>query len=99
MSWPARVYSYAELLQTIAREAELQPVLMRIPFGLWYALAGLAEMLPRPSLTRNQVELMQVDTVASDRPGFRELGISPRSLEEELRSMLIGSVGGGSEPG
>ena len=25
--------------------------------------------------------LMQVDTTASDRPGFRDLGISPRSLE------------------
>ncbi len=89
-----RVYSYAELLQTIAREAGLRPVLMRIPFGLWYALAGLAEILPRPPLTRNQVELMQVDTVASDRrPGFRDLGISLRSLEEELRAMLTQGAG------
>ncbi len=70
-----------------------------MPLGLWYALAGFAEMLPRPPLTRNQVDLMQVDTAASDRPGFRELGISPRALEEELRAMLIGSVGGGNEPG
>ena len=31
---------------------------------------------------------MQVDTTASDRPGFRELGMSPRSLEEELQAML-----------
>ena len=83
-----RVYSYRELLQSIAREARLRPVLMRVPFTAWYALASLAEMLPRPSLTRNQVELMQVDTTASDRPGFRELGMSPRSLEEELQAML-----------
>jgi len=83
-----RVYSYAELLRTIAREAGLRPLLMRMPFALWYALAGLAEILPHPPLTRSQVELMQVDTVASDRPGFRELGISPRSLEEELEAML-----------
>lgn len=54
-----RVYSYAELLRTIAREAGLRPVLMRMPFTLWYALAGLAEILPHPPLTRNQVELMQ----------------------------------------
>jgi uncharacterized protein YbjT (DUF2867 family) len=83
-----RIYSYAELLRTIAREAGLRPVLMRMPFAFWYALAGLAEILPHPPLTRNQVELMQVDTVASDRPGFRELGISARSLEEELEAML-----------
>jgi hypothetical protein len=66
----------------------LRPVLMRMPFALWYMLAGLAEILPHPPLTRNQVELMQVDTTASDRPGFRELGISPRSLEDELEAML-----------
>ncbi len=88
-----RVYSYAELLQTIAREAGLRPMLTRVPFGFWYALAGLAEIVPRPPLTRNQIDLMQVDTVASDRPGLRELGISPRSLEEELRTMLAQSAG------
>ena len=84
-----RVYSYEELLRTIARTAGLRPVLMRTPFALWDAVAGLAEILPHPPLTRNQVELMQIDTTASDNlPGLRELGISPRSLEEELKAML-----------
>ena len=84
-----RVYSYEELLRTIARIAGLRPVLMRMPFAFWDALAGVAEMLPRPPLTRNQVELMQIDTTASESlPGFRALGISPRSLEDELEAIL-----------
>jgi uncharacterized protein YbjT (DUF2867 family) len=83
-----RVYTYTELLQTIAREAGLRPVMIRVPFVAWHVLASLAEILPRPPLTRNQVELMQVDTTASDQPGFRDLGISPRSLEDELRAIL-----------
>ncbi len=84
-----RVYSYEELLRTIARIAGLRPVLMRMPFAVWEALAGVAETLPHPPLTRNQVELMQIDTTASDNlPGFRGLGMSPRSLEEELEAML-----------
>jgi uncharacterized protein YbjT (DUF2867 family) len=84
-----RVYSYEELVRTIARTAGLRPVLMWTPFAFWGAVAGLAEILPRPPLTRNQVELMQIDTSASDNlPGFRELGISPRSLEEELEAIL-----------
>ncbi|MGC1235298.1 MAG: hypothetical protein WA838_11615 [Xanthobacteraceae bacterium] len=62
---------------------------MRMPFAFWNALAGVAEMLPRPPLTRNQLEHMQIDTTASERlPGFRTLGISPRSLEDELEVML-----------
>jgi len=49
----------------------------------------MAEMLPNPPVTRNQVELMQVDNVASpDMPGFAELGISPRPVETTLREIL-----------
>jgi uncharacterized protein YbjT (DUF2867 family) len=84
-----RVYSYEELLRTIARIAGLRPVLMRVPFALWDVLAGLAEMLPQSPLSRNQVELMQIDTTASENlPGFRALGISTRSLEDELETIL-----------
>jgi len=84
-----RIYSYEELLRTIARIAGLRPLLMRMPFAFWNVLAGVAEMLPRPPFTRNQVELMQIDTTASERlPGFRALGISPRSLEDELESIV-----------
>jgi uncharacterized protein YbjT (DUF2867 family) len=84
-----RVYSYEELVRTIARIAGLRQVLMRIPFALWDAVAGLAERLPQPLLTRNQVELMQIDTTASGSlPGLRSLGISPQSLEAELKAIL-----------
>ena len=84
-----RVYSYEELLRTIARIAGLRPVLMRMPFAFWNALAGVAEMLPQPPLTRNQVELMKIHTTASESlPGFRALRISSRSLEDELEAIL-----------
>jgi uncharacterized protein YbjT (DUF2867 family) len=84
-----RIYSYEELLRTIARIAGLRPVLMRMPFAFWNALAGVAEMLPQTPLTRNQVELMRIDTTASESlPGFRALRISPRSLEDELEAIL-----------
>ena len=84
-----RVYSYEELLKAVAREASLKPRLIPIPFAGWQALAWFAEMLPRPLITRNQVELMQVDTVASpEMPGFKELGITPVAVEEILQEML-----------
>src|SRR5260370_16930503 len=69
--------------------AGLRAVLMRTPFALWDVLAGLAERLPQPPFTRNQVELMQIDTTAAGNlPGFRALGMSTRSLEDELEAML-----------
>jgi NADH dehydrogenase len=84
-----RVYAYEELLRAVAHEASLKPTLLPIPFPAWHALAWFAEMLPSPPITRNQVELMQVDNVSSPGvPGFRELGISPHSVEEILQEML-----------
>jgi len=84
-----RIYSYEELLRAVAREAGLQARLVPMPFAAWRALAVMAEMLPNPPVTRNQVELMQVDNVASpDMPGFAELGISPRPVETTLREIL-----------
>jgi uncharacterized protein YbjT (DUF2867 family) len=84
-----RVYSYEELLRVIARQAGLKPRLLPLPFAAWHAAARVAELLPNPPITRNQVELMEVDTVTSpDVPGLEQLGISPRAIEDILREML-----------
>ena len=84
-----RIYSYEEFLRTVAHQAELAPRLIPIPFAIWHALAWTSEIFPRPLLTRNQVELMQIDTVSSpEMPGFIELGISPHSVEAILQKML-----------
>jgi uncharacterized protein YbjT (DUF2867 family) len=84
-----RVYSYKELLGAIARQAGLAPLLIPIPFAFWHALAWASEMFPGPLLTRNQVELMQIDTVSSpEMPGFIELGISPHSVDAILQKIL-----------
>ncbi|MFB9984047.1 complex I NDUFA9 subunit family protein [Mesorhizobium kowhaii] len=84
-----RVYSYEEFLRAVAHQAGLKPKLIPIPFAAWHALAWAAEMLASPPVTRNQVELMQVDNVSSPQmPGFEELGISPHPLEEILQEML-----------
>jgi uncharacterized protein YbjT (DUF2867 family) len=84
-----RLYTYEELLKMIARRAGLKSILIPVPFVAWQALAWTAEMMPNPPITRNQVELMQVDTVtAPEIPGFSDLGISPHSIEETLRVIL-----------
>jgi uncharacterized protein YbjT (DUF2867 family) len=84
-----RVYSYEEFLGAVAHQAGLAPRLIPIPFAVWHALAWASEMFPSPLLTRNQVELMQIDTVSSpEMPGFVELGISPHSVEAILQKML-----------
>ncbi len=84
-----RMFTYEELLQTIARHLGTHPVLVPVPFGAWRMLAFVAEALSRPPITRNQVELMMVDNVASpDHPGFAFFGIEPHGIEAVLETMI-----------
>jgi hypothetical protein len=80
-----RVYSYEEFLGAVAHEVRLAPRLIPIPFAVWHALAWTSEMFPSPLLTRNQVELMQIDTVAST---FTEVGGSKKA-EKDARSVIV----------
>jgi NADH dehydrogenase len=83
------VYTYRDLVRSVEREAGLEPKLLPVPFAVWSALARAAAFLPSPLITRNQIELMQIDTVASpELPGLRDLGIAPQQLEDTIRLML-----------
>src|SRR4029077_13481435 len=63
--------------------------MMPFPLAAWHALAWISELLPKPAITRNQIELMQIDTIASpERPGLAELGISRHSVEEILQQIM-----------
>ena len=54
----------------------------------------MAEMLPRPPVTRNQVELMEIDSVVSLAcPGFRDLGIEPQDIDVVLAAPAGASTG------
>ncbi len=84
-----RVYTYRSLLEVIARSLGKKPLLVPVPFGLWRMLALIAEIFPQPAITRNQVELMQIDSVASPgAPGFADLRISPTSLQDVLPAIV-----------
>jgi NADH dehydrogenase len=86
-----RVYTYEELLKVIADRLGKRPILFSVPFPMWHALARIAEMLPGSPLSRAQVDLMKVDTVASaGMSGFAALGIAPQPMEDGLEQILAG---------
>ncbi len=83
------VFTYEKFLRAVAHEAGLRPFLIPFPFGAWHLLARMAEALPQPPVTRNQVELMEVDTVAAPHlPGLLELGITPRAAADTVRDLM-----------
>jgi uncharacterized protein YbjT (DUF2867 family) len=85
------IFTYEGFLRAVAHQAGFRPMLVPLPFGAWHLLARIAEILPQPPVTRNQVELMEVDTVAASRlPGLSELGIAPRTVADTVRDLMRG---------
>jgi uncharacterized protein YbjT (DUF2867 family) len=77
----ARVYTYKELLRTVADRIGARPRLVPLPFALWQILALGGEFLPGSPLTRNQIALMQGDNIPSvDCPGLSSLDITPTEI-------------------
>jgi NADH dehydrogenase len=80
-----QIFTYEELLRTVARYIGARTRFMPMPFLLWHALASVSEHVSGAPLTRNQIALMQHDNVASPNlPGLPELGIKPTAIEAVL---------------
>jgi uncharacterized protein YbjT (DUF2867 family) len=84
-----RVYTYHELLRTIAASSGARPFLVPFPFSLWHVIGYVSETLPSPPITRNQIELMGQDNIPEpDAPGFEALQIAPQAIENILPQIL-----------
>jgi NADH dehydrogenase len=74
------IFTYREILERLAAHAGRWRLFLPVPFALWWALARVASLLPRPPLTPAQVTLMRRNNVVGDGVAtFSELGIRPRS--------------------
>jgi NADH dehydrogenase len=88
------VYRYKDLIRALANQAGTKTVLLPFPFVAWHAVAWGAEMLTKPPITRNQVELMEIDNVTSaGKLGLTDLGIAARPIEAEVSLHLQNAKG------
>ena len=83
------VYTLRELVQITLRLIGRRRLLLPVPFAIAQFQARLFELLPRPPLTTGQVDLLKADSVASSAlPGFRELNIQPKAVEEVVPTYI-----------
>ncbi|MEI6557108.1 MAG: complex I NDUFA9 subunit family protein [Rhodospirillaceae bacterium] len=83
------IYSFKELMVRVLQEIRRPRMLLTIPWWLAGIQAWVFERLPKPMLTRDQVELLKSDNVvAAGCPGLRDLGIVPTSIEAVLPGYL-----------
>jgi NADH dehydrogenase len=87
------VYSFKELMRFMLATVGRQRLLIPIPFALAKLQAGLLQLMPKPLLTPDQVELLRDDAVVSDeakREGrtLEALGVEPLAMATVVPSYL-----------
>jgi len=83
------VYTLRELVEITLRLIGRWRLLVPVPFAVAEVQARLFELLPSPPLTTGQVDLLKSDNVASGAlPGFRELNIQPKAVEEVVPTYI-----------
>jgi NADH dehydrogenase len=83
------VYTLRELVSFVLRIVNKHRLLVPVPFIVAEIQARLFEFLPSPPLTTGQVDLLRLDNLASGAlPGFRELDIQPKAVEEIVPSYI-----------
>ena len=87
------VKSFRELMQFVLTTIERRRLLVPIPFALAKVQAAVLQLMPKPLLTPDQVELLHNDSVVSDeakREGrtLAELGVDPIAMTAVVPSYL-----------
>lgn len=83
------VYSFREVMQLVLRQTRRRRLLLPVPFPLASLAAFIAELLPTPPLTRDQVKLLKRDNIVSgEHPTLVDLGIRPTAAELILPTYL-----------
>jgi uncharacterized protein YbjT (DUF2867 family) len=83
------VYTMRELVEFTLRLIGKWRLLVPVPLVVATIQARLFELLPSPPLTTGQVDLLRADNVVSGvLPGFQELGIEPKRVEEVVPTYI-----------
>jgi NADH dehydrogenase len=79
--------TWNELFERIRRVLAVRRGTIHLPFGLVRPAAAVAELLPRPPVTRDQLTMLERsgDNVCDIAPMVAALGVEPISLDEQLR--------------
>jgi len=83
--------TWNELYERIARTLGKRRARVHVPVGVARLGAAVAELLPRPPLTRDQLTMLEAgDNVGDPAPAVEAFGIEPVGLDEQLRRAVRG---------
>ncbi|HET6159558.1 MAG TPA: complex I NDUFA9 subunit family protein [Dongiaceae bacterium] len=84
-----KVYTFADLMRLLLAEIGRRRALVPLPFPIASLMGSVAQCLPNPQLTADQVRLLKRDNVPSaGSAGLTDLGITPTAVEAIIPTYL-----------
>ena len=78
-------YSFKELIEILLTEIKKKRFLINIPFNIAKFQSYFLQMLPKPILTTDQVELLKYDNIPSGQyPNMKDLGVKGETINSIL---------------
>ena len=88
-----KIYTFKELIETLLVSLKKKRLIVELPDFVSRVQAKVMQLFPNPLLTEDQLEILKSDNVCSNQyPGFKELGISTRTVEIILPNYIFSQV-------
>ena len=76
-------------MEILLKQIKKKRFLVPIPIPFAKVLGKILQVMPKPLLTSDQVELMQYDSIVSNKyPTLKDLNINPKTINEVLPSYI-----------
>ncbi|MGI9083103.1 MAG: complex I NDUFA9 subunit family protein [Candidatus Fonsibacter lacus] len=88
-----KIYTFKELIETLLVSLKKKRLIVELPDFVARIQAKVMQLFSNPLLTEDQLEILKSDNVCSNQyPGFKELGISTRTVEIILPNYIFSQV-------
>jgi NADH dehydrogenase len=76
-------------MEILLKQIKKKRFLLPIPIPIAKVLGRILQVMPKPLLSADQVELMQYDSIVSNKyPTVKDLKIKPKNINEVLPSYI-----------
>ena len=84
-----QTFTFKELMKILLKQIKKKRFLVPIPFSLAKFQAKILQLLPKPPLTTDQVEMLKYDNIVTNKyPTLKDLKINPKTIESVLPNYI-----------
>lgn len=83
-----RTYSFKDLMTLLLDQIGRRRALVPVPFFMARIIGAVAQFLPKPLLTLDQVRLLEDDNIVTGEDGLAHFGVEPQPIEAVIPSYL-----------